>query len=429
MRLPLAHQYQGYVWARENPRGLILSEMRTGKSYIALMSVKGEGPGIILCPASAKLIWRDEVLIVFPNAKIDIVKTRSHIFMPDADVYIINYDILPDNFVNLPRHVKYSAWSIIDEFHRLKNPAARRTGAARAIIRNARICHPLSGTPMPSRPIEWWSVLEAIGIISSDWLTFAYRYAAAWPAPWAKDNYGGVDVRGASNTDELRAILAPHVIRHTKAQVIKGYIDPQVKLICFDRPKAIQESAFSIEHIQQFDNPLVSIDGLAEVIKQTAIERLPDCIEFIEDRLREEQKIIVFAWNKDVIAMLESSLAEYPSVTITGETSQTKREYARTAFQGDPSIRLLFGNILSAGESLNLSAADVSIFVQITWVPAHLQQAVQRTESMAKIGKQSVAYVLTTANSIDHYMVNSLFKKLGVIDSILPMATPPLTHP
>lgn len=265
--------------------------------------------------------------------------------------------------------------------------------------------------------LPWWQHLPT----EERYIAFAKRYAAAWPAPWADKSYCALDARGASNLDELRNIIAPHIIRRTKRQIFPNYSDPEVRLITFDRAPDKRESAFTPEMLRQYDNPILSLPGLAEVLKESAMRKLPDCVEFLEDRLQEEEKIVVFAWNKDVIAMLQSSLTIYPSVTVTGESTDAQRQYARTAFQTDPRIRLFFGNILSAGEALDLSAANTSVFVQTTWVPKDFLQAVQRTESMAKIGNPSTAYVLTLERSIDHYQINTMFKKLNVIDQVLPL--------
>ena len=418
MRLPKIHQYQGYIWARQNPRGMILDSMRTGKTFTAAMSVRGEGPGIIACPANAKFIWRDEWLLANPGTRVDVAKGRAYDFVPDADVYVINYDILPHNFDRIPYHAKYN-WIITDEFHRLKNPEAKRTGAAQALIRNARIAHPLSGTPMPSRPIEWWPVLHALGVTEMDWLAFAYRYADAWPAPWAKNSFMGVDARGVSNLDELRTLLSPHFIRRTKEDVIPGYQPPEVRLISFDRPVDKRESAFTMDALQKFDNPLLSLEGLAEVLEQTALNRLPDCVDFIEDRLEEEAKVIVFYWNKSVGAALELALQQYGTVKVDGSVTQNQREHARLAFNQPGGPRVFLGNIISASEALDLSIADVSIFVQWGWVPATLLQAIDRTESMRKVGVQSTAFLLTTENSIDHYQLTKILSKSEVINAVL----------
>jgi SWI/SNF-related matrix-associated actin-dependent regulator 1 of chromatin subfamily A len=421
MKLLKPHQYAGQLWLRANRRGICADEMRLGKSFTAAWAVQGEGAGIVGCPASAKTIWRDEFLSVNPHLKIDIVKGRAHNFMSDADVYIANYDIIPDNFDRFPRHAKYN-WTIADEFHRLKNPEARRTGAMQALIRYSRIAHPLSGTPMPSRPIEWWPVLHALGVTKYDWTQFALRYCAAWQAPWAKVsdvNPYALDARGASNVEELSALLAPHVLRRKKTQVIEGYEPPEIRLFTFDRPIDARESAFSPEVLRQFENPLLSLEGLSEVVKQSALKKLPDCAEFIADRLNEEHKIIVFIYHHEVLELLQSMLTDYPFVSVTGKSSQKQRDDARRLFREDPQIRIFYGNILAAGEALDLSVADCSIFVQTTWVPKDLLQAIERTESMAKIGRRSSCYVLTTENSIDHYMVNTLFKKMNVIDAVL----------
>lgn len=415
------HQYAGELWLRANRKGICADSMRLGKSFTAAWAVQGEGAGIVGCPASAKTIWRDEFLSVNPNLKIDIVKGRSHSFQPDADVYIANYDIIPDNFERFPRHAKGN-WTIADEFHRLKNPEARRTGAMQALIRNSRIAHPLSGTPMPSRPIEWWPILNALGVTKLDWTGFASRYCGAWPAPWGKAsdiNPYALDARGATNLGELSSLLAPHVLRRTKTQVIDGYVAPEIRLFTFDRPKDARESDFTPEVLRQFENPLLSLEGLSEVVKQSALKRVPDCAEFIEDRLNEEPKIIVFVYHHEVLELLQSMLTEYPSVTVTGRTGANQRDEARRRFREEPEVRIFYGNILAAGEALDLSVADCSIFVQVTWVPKDLLQAIERTESMAKVGRRSSCYVLTTENSIDHYMVNTLFKKMNVINQVL----------
>jgi SWI/SNF-related matrix-associated actin-dependent regulator of chromatin subfamily A-like protein 1 len=418
LKLLKPHQYAGQLWLRAHRRGICADEMRLGKSFTAAWAVANEGAGIVGCPASAKTIWRDEFLSVNPDLKIDIVKGRSHSFMSDADVYIANYDIVPDNFGKFPAHAKGN-WVIADEFHYLKNFEARRTGAMQALIRNSRIAHPLSGTPMPSRPVEWWPILNALGITTLEWPAFAVRYCAAWPAPWASDKPYGLDASGASNLEELSALLAPHVLRRTKRQVIKGYVAPEIRLFTFDRPKDSRESAFTPEVLRQFDNPLLSLEGLSEVVKQSALKRVPDCAEFIANRLNEEPKIIVFAYHHEVLELLQSMLTEFPSVTVTGRTPQGQRDIARKVFREDPAVRIFYGNILAAGDAWDGSVADCSIFVQVTWVPKDLQQAVERTESMAKTGRRSSCYVLTTENSIDHYMVNRLFEKMNVIQKVL----------
>lgn len=421
MKLMRPHQYAGQLWLRANRRGICADEMRLGKSFTAAWAVHGEGAGIVGCPASAKTIWRDEFLSVNPDLKIDIVKGRSHSFMYNADVYIANYDIIPDNFDRFPKRAKGN-WTIADEFHRLKNPEARRTGAMQALIRNSRIAHPLSGTPMPSRPIEWWPVLNALGVTKLDWTGFAKRYCAAWPAPWGEAtviNPFALDARGAANLDELAALLAPHVLRRTKTQVIEGYVAPEIRLFTFDRPKDARESAFTPEVLRQFENPLLSLEGLSEVVKQSALKKIPDCIEFIEDRLNEEPKVIVFFYHKDIGKILEESLAPYKPVRVDGTVSTTGRDNAVKAFRENPEVRVFLGNILAASEALDLSVADVSIFVQTTWVPSDILQAIQRTESMKKIGTQSAAYLLTTENSIDHLMLSKNLSKIETINQVL----------
>jgi len=418
VKLPQAHQYSGYQWLRDHPKGLCADDMRLGKTLTATLSVHDKGPGVIACPASAKLIWRDHFRELNPRVKINILYGRSAHIIEDADVYITNYDILGDNLVRIPKRARYN-WFLPDEFHMLGNPMARRTGAAQHLARHSLICHPLSGTPMPNRPIEWWPMLNALDITSMNYPTFAKRYAAAWHAPWSKDKPYGLDVRGASNLAELHDLTAPHILRRMKSQIIEGYKSPEIALITFDRPVDSRESGFNREVLRQTENPLLSIEGLSEVLKESALRKLPDCIEFIENRLQEEQKIIVFSYHHEVIDALQLRLAAYPSVQVTGHNT-TEQKYALAAhFRSDPDCRLFFGNIVSAGQSIDLSVADTIICVETTFVPWHFRQAIERTESVFKTGRAASVYVLTTENSIDHFLLERIFSKEHVISQVV----------
>lgn len=412
MKIQGPHQYAGQQWLRANPRGMCCSGMRTGKTLTGVYSVLNEGPGIVVCPSSAKMVWRNEFLGVDPSLVIDVVQGRSHGFLSNPDIVICNYDVLGDNFDRLPARARGN-WILADEAHKAKNPEATRTGAVMALLRYSRIAHPFSGTPMPSRPIEWWPILNALGITELDWTAFAYRYAGAYNSKY------GFNARGASNLDELRALIAPHMFRVTKEQLNAQYIPPEYRLITFDRPADERESQFTVEQLMQFDNPVLSLEGLAEVLKSSALRKIPDAAEFIESLLDEEQKIVVFGWHKEVIAGLMEALKGHKSVKIDGSSTPKQRELAKQQFTNDPDTRLIFGNLLSMGEAIDLSVADTTVFMETGWVPAWIQQAAERTQSMYKLNTQAVSYLLTLERSIDHFQLTRVLEKLAVINRIL----------
>lgn len=415
------HQLEGAAWLEDHPKALLADEMRLGKTRTALLSLMNHLPFMVICPASAKGVWKDEIADLSPGLRVDIAQGRTHDFDRRADVLIINYDILTAQLdaKRFPKRWK-GATLAVDECHRTKSTDAKRTRATQFFIEQTGRSVCLSGTPMPSRTAELWPILYSLGITRMDQRAFESRYCKGWQAPW------GWDARGASNLEELRETIAPYLLRRTKKQVFGGYIPYEARIVTFDRPPDERESAFDVNELARHDNPLVSIRGLSEVVKESGLRKIPDAIEYIEDRLRESEtgKVCVFFWHKEVGKALSHGLARYKPGFITGETSQRQRDEIRHNFnRDDDGCRIAGGNILAAGEAIDLSSADTSIFVETSWVPKDVRQAAERTESMRKLGSQSTAYFLTLENSLDHVMLKKLLDKEEIINKIITPTT------
>lgn len=417
------HQIAGAQWLEDHPKALLADEMRLGKTRTALLSLMNHRPFMVICPSSAKGVWKDEIRDLDPLAKVDVVQGRSHTFNLFADALVINYDVLADHLAAKRFPVRYKGCTVaVDECHRAKSVDAVRTRATQFFIENSRRAVCLSGTPMPSRTAELWPVLYSLGIVRMEQRLFEKRYAAGWQAPW------GWDARGATNLEELRALLSPYMLRRTKRQIFGEYIPYESRIVTFDRPPDSREGAFDLDTLLIRENPLLSIAGLSEVVKESGLRKVPDAIEFIEDRIRESEsgKVCVFFWHKEVGKALEKGLARHRPGFITGETSHGRRDEIRREFnKPDGRSRIAGGNILAAGESVDFSSADTSIFVETSWVPKDIRQAAERTESVRKLGQQSTAYFLTLENSLDHYMLKKLLDKESNINQII--QTTPLT--
>lgn len=418
-------QVEASAWVQARKKCILADDMRMGKTRAAghAFLTRGLLPLLIVCPASAKLIWRDELLELNPGLRIEVAKGRAFRFSKAADVMIMNYDLL--SFVK-PRRPK---GLIADEAHRLKSPDARRTQYGIRLLQKVPYACAVSGTPMPSRPIELWPVLFGLGITRLVWEPFALEFANAY-----RDEYGALIARGASNLDKLRALIAPHILHRKKYQRLEGYQEPVRKIITFDRPPEAWESEYDKEELFKHPNPSLAFESLSELLKLSALKKVDDSIEFITSLLEAGinpegdgklgEKICVFAYHHEVISILQQALADFNPVVLTGKSSSKQRETAKQVFRADPACRVFIGNILAAGEAIDLSVADVSVFVETTWVPKDIDQAINRTESMFKLGKASIAYFLTTEASLDHYMLKRLIEKTEVIEQVVVQTTP-----
>jgi hypothetical protein len=218
------------------------------------------------------------------------------------------------------------------------------------------------------------------------------------------------------------------MLRRTKEQVFGSYVPQERTIITFDRPIDKRESQFNLNELYDHPNPLLSFEGLAEVIKASALKKIPDALEFIEGVLAEQDKVIVFAHHKEVVEELRKGLKKYNPVVLTGATPTKDRGNLVEQFKTEPTARVFIGNILAAGEGIDLSVADTVVFVETSWVPKDIDQASARTENMTKLNAASSCYFLTTEASIDHIMLKRILEKTNVIDQVIKISSPVVQH-
>ena len=400
------HQKEAKAFLLSKRRAILADSMRLGKTLSTASAATHNLPALILCPSSVKNHWAQEFKRVNPKLTIDIAHKGTHEFGL-ADVYIMNYELLGK--VEPAKHVTL----ILDEAHKIKNPQAKRTKASMKLIKKATYAYALSGTPMPSRPVELWPLLYSMGITRFGWYDYTREFCNAWDAPW------GRDVNGASNLKQLARMMEPYVLRRTKEQVFPAYRPPEFSLITFDLPVDRKEAKFDKAALVEHDNPLLAFEGLADIMLQSGLKKIPYGVEFIEDLLSTEQQVVVFGHHKAVIDALEEKLAEYKPLRLTGDTPSAKRGELVKQFKEDPSHRVFLGNVIAAGEGIDLSTADTIVFMESSWVPGVIQQAAARTESMVKMNNAAQVYLLTTEASIDHYVLKRVLEKIEIIKEVL----------
>jgi SWI/SNF-related matrix-associated actin-dependent regulator 1 of chromatin subfamily A len=322
-------------------------------------------------------------------------------------VTIVNYDLLQD----LPEKARFETL-VLDECHRIKNQKAARTKAAMRLMKVCKNVYALSGTPVPNRPIELWPILHGLGIYRGGWFDFATRYAKMWVAPW------GMDVSGASNIPELKAMMRPHVLRRKKEDVFKDYKEPQVSLITFDLPVDKRERDFDVEALVRNPDAVLAFEGLAEIMREAGEKKIKPSTEFIDDLLQAGEPVVVFVHHKDVAKGLMETLKAHKPVLVVGDTPRSARDKAIADFQAGKT-KVIIGNIAAMSEGVDLSAADTIVFVECTWSTSALEQASSRVENIKKSGVKPMIYLLTIRASLDHEVLARVLKKQGIVSQII----------
>jgi SWI/SNF-related matrix-associated actin-dependent regulator 1 of chromatin subfamily A len=402
------HQEEAKQFLLANRRCILADQPRVGKTLPAAAAALQHLPAIIVCPAIAKTVWEAAIHRLDPSVPVKVITGKKQATeLIASGVTIVNYDVLSSvtNYAGIQTVV-------FDECHRLKNNKALRTKAAMLMMKKVPRVYALSGTPIPNRPIELWPILHGLGIYRGGWFDFAARYAKMWNSPW------GLDVSGASNIPELKALMRPHVLRRKKEDVFKDYKDPQVSLVTFDMPVDKREQAFDADALVANPNALMAFEGLAEIMREAGMRKIKAASEFISDLLQSGEPVVVFAHHKDVVHGLVEELKDHKPVVVVGDTPRAKRDENIAAFQAGKT-NVIVGNIAAMSEGVDLSAADTIVFVECTWSTSALEQASSRVENINKSGVKPVIYILTIRASLDHNVLAKCLHKQNIINQII----------
>ncbi len=431
----LPYQRAAIAYGLSRPNTLLADEMGLGKTIEALGIINTDESAkrvLIVCPASLKLNWARECehwLVARGEVGI-----AGKTFPTDADVVVINYDILGKWKKELGK-----AWDVLvaDECHYVKNKDAKRSKALYAIEARRKLF--LTGTPILNRPIELWPILNALDEAEfGHFWTFAKRYCMP-----IKNNFGWEFV-GADNLEELHERLRGTImIRRTKAevlpdlppkrrQVIELASDHISKLIAVET-EAWEEHKRRLGELRalkrrkgdESDAELAAIRAginaafgeLAKLRQDTALAKVPLILEHLKGVLEDVPKVVVFAHHREVIRQLAEPFGD-AVVTLTGSDDVAARQAAVDRFQEDPTCALFIGSITAAGFGLTLTASSHVVFAELDWVPAHMTQAEDRTH---RIGQKDSVLVqhLVLEDSLDARMIGTLLKKQRIIDQAI----------
>ena len=95
-----------------------------------------------------------------------------------------------------------------------------------------------------------------------------------------------------------------------------------------------------------------------------------------------------------------------------------QRQYAVDQFQDNDKIKVFVGNLQAAGVGITLTAGEAVIFNDLSFVPAHHQQAEDRAYRYGQKNCVSVYYPIFE-NTIEGIIYDMLINKKNVIDTVM----------
>lgn len=410
------YQNDGVAWLSSTGNCLLADEPGLGKTIQAIEFLKNNcaGRALIVCPATLKHNWLCELTmtgVIENNIAVCFEKPN-----PGAKYVIINYDLLEKHRAKL-QSVKWQV-VIFDEAHYLKNRTAKRTMAAQVIAQKAEKIIFLTGTPIMNRPVEFLNLMKILApkrYSPNDWFRQYIRYCAGF-----KSRYGW-DFAGAAHLEELKQAWSSYVLRRRKEDVLSELPDKILQIVELTTDNlevVLKERQTFEENVRSLGfQKAVEFENFSAERQEVALLKLDACIDHINNLLEEEEKLVIFAHHKSVVAKLKKGIKAV-SVTLTGDSSMTERQKAVTEFQNDPHVRVFIGNIKAAGIGITLTAAKTCVFVETSFVPAEIEQACDRLHRIGQ--KDSVrCQFLVLKDSIDALILKVVIRKNKIIKKLI----------
>lgn len=456
----LQHQKQGLAWlqhlyrsqAEHQVRGAVLADdMGLGKTFQLLSFMAwlierdpSVAPMLVVAPVSLLENWKEEagkfiqpktlpILTAYgdslaslrvPREAIDarlrtedgLVRFLKPGWIGGAKVVLTTYETLRD----LEFSFAAERWSLMvcDEAQRIKNPAAMVTRAAKK--QNVGFKVACTGTPVENTLADLWCLFDFIqpGLLGA-LNDFGQRYRKPIEARNEEER---------ARVEELRARIAPQILRRTKAEVAKDLPQKVIVEDCRKLPLSTAQRnlyAKAVEDFKRRSEPNASVPfknhlGLLQYLRLVCTDprrygltafkpepleeyrakapKLDWLLGQLERIKAKGEKAIVFCEFRNIQRLLqhyiEQCLQVRPDI-INGDTSAAadhaaSRQKRIRQFQARPGFGVIILSPVAVGFGVNIQAANHVIHYTRTWNPAKEDQA---TDRAYRIGQKQDVYV------------------------------------
>lgn len=449
---PYEYQLQGVRYALDSKRCIFGDQPGLGKTLQAICTVVkahkeatqyGESfPVLVICPASMKVSWKREFK-KFAGLEATILDDSNRsswnrfweLKRPDGEaicpVFITNFESLRKFFVKEIRNTtRFTLRSIvfderiqlfrsviIDESHRCRSSKTQQSKFIEGICRGKKWIFALTGTPVVNNNTDLIQQLKILGRLEdfAGYNAFVSRYCDG--------------AQKASNMRELNYRLwCCCFFRREKKDVLKQLPDKTRQYItcAITNRKEYQDAENNfLNYLRQYKNAdddrinramrgevMVRMQTLKEIAARGKVKAVAD---FIHDVIDGGEKLIMFAYLKEVVMALK---AEFPdAVTVTGSDNATQKQNAVDRFQNDPECKLIILNFKSGGTGLTLTAASRVGFIEFPWTYSDCEQAEDRAHRNGQKNAVNCYYFLGD-KTIDEYMYKVIQIKKDIANEV-----------
>jgi superfamily II DNA or RNA helicase len=428
------YQVQGFSWmvflSDRGLGGVLADDMGLGKTLQSIAFIRhrmAEDPGIqlVVAPRSVVDNWEAECEKFVPDipayVHLGLDRTKKLEELPTGGILLTSYNILQRD-INLLKQLEFST-IILDEAHIIRNPEAKTTRAALALVKNSRrrIC--LSGTPVQNCAEDLWPIFQFL-------MPFFLGRRKVLKETLQEDN---------DAIERLRSRVAPFVLRRIKKEVATE-LPPKTEILLNARMSDEQfifyRDLLEKERVGVMDllgskgleRSRVSILAAITRLRQAAChpalvggETVPSAkvelfLDLVDELIAEGHRALVFSSFTKFLAQIQEALneREYSYQYLDGRTRD--RGARVKAFQeGDDPLFLI--SLKAGGVGLNLTAADYVIILDPWWNPAAEDQAADRAYRIGQ-DKPVMVYRIVTNDSIEERVLKLQAEKRRLVGDL-----------
>ena len=418
------------------------------------------GPCVVVCPPFMTGTWKRTIEEWWQGSRVQVLKGYDDTARPKVDVYIVSWAILARGWEPLRdshNNIKYetkkrkkkdgttetyqapipdtdkvilsgSLLSVLhqrpvvvtgDEVHNAKNPMAQRSRAMEQLVLVTEYRTMMTGTAVLNRVDELTTQLGLLNILDVEFggkQQFEIEFCNK-RLEW--QSIGNGKRRRIWKTDppkgpklvELHRRLVPYVIRRRTEHVLKDMPPLTVARVVVDlaNREAYEELEQEIYNLP----PAMRMGKLAELRQLCGIGKIPSAIEWTENFLECDEKLLAFAYHQSIQKALLEYFEKWKPAEFLGTAmgaTPKKRQENMDRFQTDDACLLGIASSTAAREGITLTATANILDIELEWTPGIQDQKWKRAHRIGQTDPVKV-WVLAAADSMDDTLFEALASK------------------
>jgi SWI/SNF-related matrix-associated actin-dependent regulator 1 of chromatin subfamily A len=431
-----------YALRRKNT--LIGDQPGLGKTPVAICFANETGARrvLVICPASIRIQWvmkiREWSTMPYPLVIHPIMHSRNGVH-PDANWTVVSYELARTEAIAMALAKGYYDVVILDEAHYLKTIDSARTRAVfgggkdrtyEPLASRADNILALTGTPLPNRPREAYTLARGLCFDAIDWQSeegFRERFNPSVRGERLDPVSGRTivfnDERTGRHSELQNRLRGNFMVRHLKREVMTQLKMPKYDLIQLEETGPVKQ-ALEAERLLDIDPDqlegadFTALGHIAVVRRMMGLALAPQIAHYVDMLIDGgEEKLVLFAWHIEVASILEKALHRHGVVRVNNVSDKSNKV---AQFCKDPSKKIILGNTLTLGTGTDglQAVCNHAIIAEPDWVAGNNEQAFDRLDRGGQT-RQVQGDIMVAPNSFAEKILASAIRKNQVTHKAL----------